>query len=582
MKRTLVALAAIALGACAAPSSFEGLTGGIKMDDSLGAPRPMSPISVSMVATSRPKLKWQLSGSLTGAVVEMSRSRDFLPERTKTFTAIGSELVVPEDLEPGIWFWRLAGTTPSARGSTTSAIWEVLVRGPAKFGSSDAPSGSVVDINGDGIPDLLTVGETPEQGELLTLPFEMRGNEKGELAEFTETMSFPLTWAPKGKPPNPISIAAGTDLDGDGFSDFAFASYDDMTEGSGDPNGIFPWVATIPGSPKGIDYARVNDPLVGLVPGTTPTLASAGDVDGDGFGDLLVGGGQVSFVTRGGALGPAASAAVFPVFDYPPLLTEGRAVLGGFDADGDGIADIAAAQPKLDVKQWRNGFATSPNALGATKNLHTGSTFTSGGNKELGGELAGNEAYPPPDFRRAVQLSSGVARISANTKVLSVSRAPADGATAKAMTSGDFNGDGLADVATIMIEAGFARVCVYFGNREQLLVDGGCLDPVSGDALGIDGITTGDLEGDGQDELLVAAAGTIRAVHFDQQGGRHVDVIAEVTRTQGITTVWPGRPGKARWAVSDGATISVYEGTAVKQTIARPSYITRGFGRVMR
>lgn len=573
MKRAaFVALAAIALGACAAPSSFEGLTGGIVVDESIGAPRPMSPVSVSMVATSRPKLKWLLSGSLTGAIVEMSKTREFLPSATKTFVGSGSELVVPEDLEAGIWFWRLSGATPAARGTAKSPIWEVLVRGPARFGSSDAPSGSIVDTNADGIPDLLTTGDVsiPELDELDTLPLELRGDANGELvAPSDRAISMILTWSPANKAPVPVTISGGTDFDGDGYSDFAYATYTDW----GDGYGPMPVMESMPGSDKGIDQSRPSRVVVGFEPGfLEPTISAAGDVDGDGYGDMIIGGGQVSFVARGGTKTLTSTIPVFPIVDYPSDIRAG-AVLGAFDADGDGISDLAVAQPRLNLDVWREGSQTRPDAVEQRVR------FAGTALPEVGETTPD---YPMPDFRRAVQLSSGIAKNLESTRFLSVSRAPAEGATAKSMTSGDFNGDGLADVATILIDAAAARVCVYFGSRERFLVDGGCVESTSGDALGIAGIAAGDLEGDGQDELLIASGGKVRAVHFDEHGNRTSEVIAEVPRVASIATVWPGRPNQARWVVSDGTTITMFEGTRAKQRIEMPLDIVRGWGRVMR
>jgi len=109
------------------------------------------------VASSRPRLKWALGTNVTGAIVELSQTRDFAGE-VKRFGAKGSELVVPEDLALGIWFWRLKGAAPGLTGTTTSVVWEMLVRGPAAYGSSDAPTRSLVDMNGDGEPDLLVGG----------------------------------------------------------------------------------------------------------------------------------------------------------------------------------------------------------------------------------------------------------------------------------------------------------------------------------------------------------------------------------------------------------------------------------------
>ena len=98
MKQILL-VAALALSACAAPSSYEGLAGGTKEDAAVSAPRPVSPISVSLVASSRPRLRWDL-GNGTAATP--------LCERVGRHHA--------------------------------ELVWEMVVRGPAAHGASDSPS----------------------------------------------------------------------------------------------------------------------------------------------------------------------------------------------------------------------------------------------------------------------------------------------------------------------------------------------------------------------------------------------------------------------------------------------------------
>ena len=70
-----VAVAAAAF-ACAPGSSYEGLSGGTAEDAALEPPRPVYPVSVALLATRRPKLRWAEVPGATGAVVELCRTRD--------------------------------------------------------------------------------------------------------------------------------------------------------------------------------------------------------------------------------------------------------------------------------------------------------------------------------------------------------------------------------------------------------------------------------------------------------------------------------------------------------------------------
>lgn len=141
------------------------------------------------------------------------------------------------------------------------------------------------------------------------------------------------------------AVAAGGDLDGDGLADVLVGG---GTEGPGTT-----WVVTGPGVPGASTITDLATSLVGEadLDYAGAVAAGAGDVDGDGAGDVVVGayGRDAAAVDAGGLyvlrgpLGPGthllADAEVRWVGEAEGDYA-GRAVAGGADANGDGLDDV--------------------------------------------------------------------------------------------------------------------------------------------------------------------------------------------------------------------------------------------------
>ena len=562
-----LAFAVFALGACAAPSSFDGLAGGTKEakeDATVDAPRPVSPISVSLVSSARPRLKWDLGAKLTGAVVEMSRTPQFAKD-VKRFEAKGSELVVPEDLELGVWFWRLKGTAAGTFGTTTSVVWEMVVRGPAAHGASDAPTRSMNDMNADGVPDLMiaaTIDDSqspggPSNPNRVIAPGPIAAGTAGGANTPPVPMAPILLWYPGdlergfaggGKDgfvgststyDGPISIGGGTDFDGDGHTDLIEGgTWADTFDGK-----LWFSVTTIYASTSkdsAFDLNRGGPIYLGAEDGhTLPSVREGADVDGDGYGDAVVGLEDVGFLVLGGVAKGLSLPAVLPVEPAWGGAHSGksRIAMGSFDANGDGLADVAFS--------FTNSYQPSARAFAA----------------------AGDRS-----------------RRVGDTKFIDAS----DAKLATAFTAGDFNGDGIDDVAITTPVGTSTRVCIWFGDREKLLTPGPCVAAPAGDQDFGASLTAVDLEGDGIDELLATAktgdTDGVRVVRIGGDGVAKAQPIGVPGLGVRLTTIWPGRPGKARWAAvaADGSRVGIFEGGDLKETLMQPRDILRGFGRGIR
>ncbi|MDM7917170.1 MAG: FG-GAP-like repeat-containing protein, partial [Candidatus Eisenbacteria bacterium] len=319
------------------------------------------------------------------------------------------------------------------------------------------------DVNGDGYDDFLAgspyfTGTNAEEGKL-HLYFGSPGGPV-EAAEYTQGQLY----AHLG-----MSVAGGGDFDGDGYDDFAVGA--PLLENSQlDEGGVL------------VFYGRANQAPATYEQWLQPNIASAsfgasvsvaGDVNGDGYDDLIVGAPKyagagtergAAFVYLGGpnGLGPNPLWTKVAAQDGSHL---GSSVAGAGDVNGDGYADVVVGGPDAG-------------------NLQQGQAWL------YRGGAAGPEADP--------------------FWIGTVSQASAHFGAAVA-TAGDFDGDGYADVVVGApgyngaggADEGLARL--YRGSIGGLVLvrEHTCGQPVAG--FGVAVATGGDVDGDGFSDLLIGA-----------------------------------------------------------------------------
>ncbi|MFT4541168.1 MAG: hypothetical protein ACI841_004418 [Planctomycetota bacterium] len=354
----------------------------------------------------------------------------------------------------------------SSTGLGTSAAWTAEANFPgALVGHSVTGVG---DVNGDGYADVgfgAPNWSSPQVNEGIAAVY--LGGPNGPDSVPTWSVESNATNATFG-----YSIATAGDVNGDGYADVLVGApqFPRATAGEG-------FFRLYLGSSAGLSPAHEFEMFSDQVDSSFGcSVASAGDVNGDGFGDVLVGArlfddGQIDegkvFLFFGRSRGLAASASLTLAIDQEGAAF-GTSVNGAGDVNGDGFSDVIIGAPDFDGGQNDEGrafvFHGSPSGMSPVPD------WIGEANQELAG------------FGGAV-----------------------DGA-------GDVNGDGYADViiSAPSYDSGHVnegKTFVYHGSSTGLLstpewtAEGDQLEAEFGSCVA----GAGDINGDGYHDVIVGA-----------------------------------------------------------------------------
>ena len=454
--------------------------------------------------------------------------------------------------------------------------------------------GTAGDVNGDGYGDVIVgasgydVGDTADLGGA----FVWYGSSSGLGAAGTPDNADWLALGDQALTNMGNLVGTAGDVDGDGYADVIVAA--PGYSGADADIGVFVWEGGLgglgmDGTPANADWSPSGDESGWY---RADDAGTAGDVDGDGYADVIVGASLFgygdaengrAFVYYGSPSGPSASP------DWWTAGTQdnewlGSAVATAGDVDGDGYADLVVGAPGYDHGQSEEGAAfvwlgsaLGPNPTAGAAGLSLQSGAGLGEAVATAGDVNGDgyaDVIVGAYKYDAGQTDEGAAFVwhgSEGGLIALAIPANADwaayGEQASAFfgtavgTAGDVNGDGYDDVIAGAGqydggESNEGRVWVYHGSATGLnaaaawTAESNQANALLGHAVG----TAGDVNGDGYGDVIVGAP-------FYSRG----------ETMEGLALVWygsdsglgaPGTPDNAGWlAESDQA--SAYLGIAV-------------------
>ncbi|MEE9269031.1 MAG: FG-GAP-like repeat-containing protein [Candidatus Krumholzibacteria bacterium] len=418
----------------------------------------------------------------------------------------------------------------SASGVETEPYWQATVGSGTRFGFAVATTG---DVNDDGLSDIIVGAKpAPQFGVAKSFAFVFFSSDSG----FASTPDWAASTEANHVSP---AVATAGDVNGDGLSDVLVGN---ALDGTTNPDGrvsvyhAVPFLGTLGPEPHGLVQEGQRDAWFGN------SVASAGDVNGDGWTDMIVG----AYLQDGTA--KDAGAAFLYLGSPSGLIVEpwwrgwgagtaewfGYSVSSAGDINGDGFSDVIVGAPRYSNGQGdeggvfvylgaRSGLGRSADWIGEGDQAGAQYGFSVARAGDVNGDgysdvIVGAYRYSGGEEEegRAVVLYGSPYGLPDSLSWTAESHQAGAWLGYSVAGAGDVNGDGYSDVIVGAPyfdngEEDEGRAMIYAGSAGGLLAEPmwtAEIDHAVG-RFGVSVASAGDINGDGYGDVVIGAEGNL-------------------------------------------------------------------------